>query len=78
MHEVIGRRATGPWLRMKKAPPKQLVSLASGGSIGKAMIFNIFSFNILIKVLNKNDTLKLIHNVKFNNLCTRGLGKGCH
>ena len=38
---------------------------------------NIFSFNILIKVLNKNDTLKLIHNVKFNNLCTRGLGKGC-
>ena len=32
-------RATGPWLRMKKAPPKQLVSLASGGSIGKAMIF---------------------------------------
>ena len=60
MHEVIGRRATGPWLRMKKAPPEQLVS-KSRGSIGKAMIFNIFSFNILIKVLNKNDTLKLIH-----------------
>ena len=45
VHEVIGVMATGPWLRMKKAPPKQLVSLASGGSIGKAMIFNIFPFN---------------------------------
>ena len=49
VHEVIGVMATGPWLRMKKAPPEQLVSLASRGSIGKAMIFNIFSFNILIK-----------------------------
>ena len=39
VHEVIGVMATGPWLGAQKAPPKRLVSR---GSIGKAMIFNIF------------------------------------
>ena len=47
VHEVIGvmaTRPTGPWYANAKSPAPSKKPKAAG-SIGKAMIFNIFPFN---------------------------------